>query len=148
MGQSLTGIGQYCVFCLAIQSHQFHDQCMSATNRSNILPLQRPASPKAPERVMFQRRELDALIQFYSARVGTGEWRDYAIDMLKDRAVFSVFKRASEVPIYTIEKQPKLARRQGQWSIINANGLILKRGHELKNVLRVLDKKPKLVNFN
>ena len=93
---------------------------------------------------MFQRRELDALIQLYSSRVGTGEWRDYAIDMLKDRAVFSVFKRASEVPIYTIEKQPKRARRQGEWAVINANGLILKRGHDLRTVLKVLDKKPKL----
>ena len=79
--------------------------------------------------------------------LGTGEWRDYAIDMLKDRAVFSVFKRASEVPIYTIEKTPKLARRQGEWSVINANGLILKRGHELRNVLKVLEKKPKLVSI-
>lgn len=93
---------------------------------------------------MFQRRELDTLIQLYSSRVGTGEWRDYAIDMLKDRAVFSVFKRASEVPIYTIEKQPKLARRQGEWSVINANGLILKRGHDLATVLKVLKKEPKL----
>ncbi len=93
---------------------------------------------------MFQRRELDALIQLYSSRVGTGEWRDYAIDMLKDRAVFSVFKRASEVPIYTIEKQPKLARRQGEWSVVNANGLILKRGHDLQTVLKVLKKEPKL----
>ena len=87
------------------------------------------------------------MIQFYSARVSSGEWRDYAIDMLKDRAVFSVFKRASEVPIYTIEKMPKLARRQGEWSVINANGLVLKRGHELKQVLKVLDKKPKLVSL-
>ena len=97
-----------------------------------------------PELVMFQRRELDALIQLYSSRVGTGEWRDYAIDMLKDRAVFSIFRRASEVPLYTIEKQPKLARRQGEWSVVNANGLVLKRGHDLRTVLRVLDKKPKL----
>lgn len=119
-------------------------------NSSNVISLN-PGNLKpkhnAYERVSFDRRDIDALMQFYSARVGTGEWRDYAMDMLKDRAVFSVFKRASEVPIYTIEKQPKLARKQGQWSVINASGLVLKRGHELKQVLKVLDKKPKLVVY-
>lgn len=111
---------------------------------SNVVSLSPIKPEKSPEIITFERRELDMLIQLYSSRVGTGEWRDYALDMLKDRAVFSVFKRASEVPLYTIEKQPKLARRQGAWSITNANGLVLKRGHELKNVLKVLDKKPKL----
>ena len=122
---------------------------MTKSQKSNIVHFPGTSSGqtgKAPEVISFQRRELDALLQFYSARVGTGEWRDYAIDMLKDRAVFSVFKRASEVPLYTIEKQPKLARRQGQYSVVNANGLVLKRGHDLKTVLRVLDKKPKLVS--
>jgi len=119
-------------------------------NSNNIIPLQ-PINSKSKkasfERVSFQRRDIDTLMQFYSARVGTGEWRDYAMDMLKDRAVFSVFKRASEVPIYTVEKQPKLARKQGEWSVINASGLVLKRGHDLKQVLKVLDKKPKLVIY-
>ena len=124
---------------------RIHDFRMS--NSSNIIPLSSPSKPKQTERVSFNRRDIDTLIQFYSARVSSGEWRDYAIDMLKDRAVFSVFKRASEVPIYTIEKMPKLARRQGEWSVINANGLVLKRGHELKQVLKVLDKKPKLVSL-
>ena len=116
----------------------------------NIIPLtpanQQPAKEQI-ERVSFNRFDIDTLLQCYSKRVGTGEWRDYAIDMLKDRAVFSIFKRASEVPLYTIEKQPKLQKRQGQWSVINANGLVLKRGHELKQVLKVLDSKPKLVSF-
>lgn len=120
---------------------------MSSSSNSKVVPISGGITQKPEERVSFQRRELDILLQFYSARVGTGEWRDYAIDMLKDRAVFSVFKRASEVPIYTIEKMPKLARRQGEWCVINANGLILKRGHELRNVLKVLDKKPKLVSI-
>ena len=101
---------------------------------------------KPVELVSFNRRDIDTLMQFYSARVGTGEWRDYTMDMLKDRAVFSVFKRASEVPIYTVHKTPKLAKRQGEWSLLNANGLILKRGKDLKKVLKVLDKKPKLVS--
>lgn len=117
------------------------------SNSSNIIPLNSTTKPGQTERVSFNRKDIDTLIQFYSARVSSGEWRDYAIDMLKDRAVFSVFKRASEVPIYTIEKMPKLARRQGEWSVINANGLVLKRGHDLKQVLKVLDKKPKLVSL-
>ena len=77
--------------------------------------------------------------------VADGEWRDYAIDFLKDRAVFSIFRRASEVPIYRIEKNPKLARRQGAYSVISATGLIMRRGHELDRVLRVFDKKLSLV---
>ena len=77
--------------------------------------------------------------------VAAGEWRDYAIDFLRDRAVFSVFRRASEVPIYRIEKDPRLARKQGAYSVISATGLIVKRGHELDKVLRAVDKSLKLV---
>ena len=77
--------------------------------------------------------------------VADGEWRDYAIDFLRERAVFSVFRRASEVPIYRIEKHPKLSRRQGAYSVITATGLIMRRGHELDRVLRVLDNQLKLV---
>jgi hypothetical protein len=96
-------------------------------------------------RVTFDRRELDRILNLYGRMVAAGEWRDYAIDFLKDRAVFSIFRRASEVPIYRIEKDPKLARRQGAYSVITATGLILRRGHELDRVLRVLDKSLKLV---
>ena len=74
-----------------------------------------------------------------------GEWRDYAIDSLSDRAVFSIFRKTSEIPLYRIEKQPALERKQGAYSVITPTGLILKRGHELRNVLRILEKKPKLV---
>lgn len=115
--------------------------------QDNIVSISSSKPQKPVERVSFNRRDIDTLMQFYSARVGAGEWRDYAMDMLKDRAVFSVFKRASEVPIYTVEKTPKLARKQGEWAVINANGLILKRGHDLKQVLKVLDKKPKIVSL-
>jgi len=73
--------------------------------------------------------------------VADGEWRDYAIDFLRDRAVFSVFRRASEVPIYRIEKDPRLVRKQGIYSVISASGLILRRGHELDRVLLVIDRK-------
>lgn len=90
--------------------------------------------------VFFERRELEALLRLYGRMVAAGEWRDYAIDGLKDRAVFSVFRRASEAPLYRIEKRPELARRQGVWAVVGAGGLILKRGHELAPVLRLFDK--------
>src|SRR5580698_1566549 len=90
--------------------------------------------------VFFERRELDRLLGLYGMRVAAGEWRDYAIDGLSDSAVFSVFRRASEAPAYRIEKRPALARRQGQWAIIGQGGLILKRGHELDQVLRFFDR--------
>ena len=103
-------------------------------------------SAQAPvQQVRFERRELDRILDLYGRMVADGEWRDYAIDFLKDRAVFSVFRRASEIPIYRIEKDPKLARRQGAYSVISATGLILRRGHELDRVLRVFDKKLSLV---
>ena len=98
-----------------------------------------------PNKVTFSRRELDRILGLYGRMVAAGEWRDYAIDFLKDRAVFSVFRRASEVPIYRIEKDPRLARRQGAYSVISATGLIVKRGHELDGVLRAVDKSLKLV---
>src|SRR5687767_15598649 len=87
-------------------------------------------------RVTFDRRELNRIFGLYGRMVAAGEWRDYAIDFLRDRAVFSVFRRASEVPIYRIEKNPKLARRQGAYSVVSAGGLIMRRGHELDRVDR------------
>jgi hypothetical protein len=98
------------------------------------------SSPGPTNRVSFDRRELNRIFGLYGRKVAAGEWRDYAIDFLKDRAVFSVFRRASEVPIYRIEKNPKLARRQGPYSVISATGLIVRRGHELDGVLRAIDR--------
>jgi Protein of unknown function (DUF2794) len=96
-------------------------------------------------RVTFNRFELNRILNLYGRMVADGEWRDYAIDFLKEHAVFSVFRRASEVPIYRIEKDPRLARKQGMYSVISATGLILRRGHELDRVLLVIDRKPALV---
>lgn len=90
--------------------------------------------------VTFNRRELNRILDLYGRMVAAGEWRDYAIDFLKDKAVFSVFRRASEVPLYRIEKNPKLEQKQGAYSVIAPTGLILRRGHELDRVLRVIDK--------
>lgn len=94
-----------------------------------------------PQQISFNRGELNQILTVYGRQVANGEWRDYAIDILKDKAVFSIFRRSSEFPLYRIEKNPKLARRQGAYSVIAATGLILKRGHSLENVLRVIDKK-------
>ena len=103
------------------------------------------AAGPAQSRVTFNRFELNRILNLYGRMVADGEWRDYAIDFLKDRAVFSVFRRASEVPIYRIEKDPRLARKQGVYSVISASGLILRRGHELDRVLLAIDRKPALV---
>ncbi len=99
---------------------------------------------KAPV-ISFDRRELNLLFNLYGARVAAGEWRDYALDFMPSKAVFSIFRRASEIPLYRIEKIPELARRQGAYCVVAANGQILRRGHELARVLRVLDKGLKLV---
>lgn len=97
-------------------------------------------TPAPFNQVTFSRRELNRILDLYGRKVAAGEWRDYAIDFLKDRAVFSVFRRSSEVPLYRIEKNPKLAQRQGAYSVISASGLIVRRGHELDRVLRAIDK--------
>ncbi len=95
--------------------------------------------------VAFNRSELSAILSVYGRMVARGEWRDYGIDMLKDRAVFYIFRRASERPLYTVEKRPRLSRKQGAYLVIATTGLILKRGNDLAKVMRVLDKRLSLV---
>ena len=103
------------------------------------------ANPALPDKaISFNRSELNEILRIYGRKVAAGEWRDYAIDHLRDQAVFSVFRRASETPLYRILKQPRLAQRQGAYSIVAFGGLILRRGHDLAQVLRVLDK-PRVV---
>jgi hypothetical protein len=99
------------------------------------LDYQPPAGPV----VFFERRELDALMQLYGRMVSAGEWRDYAIDGLKDAAVFSVFERTAEAPLYRIEKRPALARKQGEWAVIGRGGMVHRRGQELAQVLRMFE---------
>lgn len=91
--------------------------------------------------VYFERRELETLLRLYGRMVAAGEWRDYAVDGLPDAAVFSVFRRASEAPLYRIEKRPELARKQGVWSVVAHGGAVLKRGAELDQVLKLFDRK-------
>ncbi len=104
-----------------------------------------PASARVAT-VSFDRRELTEILKIYGRMVADGEWRDYAIDHLKDRAVFSVFRRTSEAPLYRIEKCPRLAQRQGAYSVVAQGGVILKRGQDLARVLAILEKKPRLVD--
>ena len=94
-----------------------------------------------PAQVRFERAELNRILALYGRMVALGEWRDYAIDFLGDMAAFSIFRRASEMALFTIEKRPKLRLRQGQYAVVGASGHVLKRGHDLAQVLRVFDGK-------
>ena len=93
------------------------------------------------EQVAFDRRELGVILGLYGRMVSTGEWRDYGMSFLKDVAVFSIFRRTAEHPIYRIEKRPKLRDKQGMYAVIGMDGRSLKRGRDLKTVLRGLERK-------
>lgn len=95
----------------------------------------------APETVHFHRTELNIILSLYGRMVAAGEWRDYGISALRDAAIFSVFRRTAEQPLYRIEKRPKMALRQGLYCIVAMDGRILKRGSDLRQVLRVLERK-------
>lgn len=100
-----------------------------------------PAHPAGTAQVAFNRLELNVILGLYGRMVAAGEWRDYGMSFLKDVAVFSVFRRSAEHPLYRIEKRPRLRLKQGQYAVIGMDGQVLKRGHDLKNVLRVLERK-------
>lgn len=119
---------------------------ISAGRTDNVIVFRPATKSRKTDIVSFDRRELDQILRVYGFKVADCEWRDYAIDMLKDRAVFSIFRRTAETPIYRIEKCPKLAKRQGAYAVVGADGQILKRGHDLQRVLQVFAKKPKLVS--
>jgi len=116
---------------------EFRPRSGAAPHRSTL----NHSSPAAPAVTAFDRRELAQILAVYGRQVAAGEWRDYALDFGRDSAVFSVFRRAAEWPLYRIEKTPKNARKQGAYSVITATGLILKRGHDLARVLEVLERK-------
>ena len=109
------------------------------------LPHASPA-PDAQRLASFNRHELSAILAIYGRKVAAGEWRDYAIDLGRETAVFSIFRRASECPLFRIEKTPRLARKQGAYSVVAPAGLILKRGHDLRRVLHVLEDRARLVS--
>jgi len=102
------------------------------------------ASVTRTAQVAFDRRELNTILGVYGSKVAAGEWRDYTLDFGRDKATFSIFRRSSEQPLYRIVKDPSLARKQGFYSVVAQGGLILKRGQDLGQVLRVFIKQPKL----
>jgi hypothetical protein len=106
--------------------------------RANVIAF--AALDRSPE-VSFNRSELNEILKVYGRKVANGEWRDYAIDQLRERAVFSVYRRSSEVPLYRIVKQPKAARKLGAYLVVAASGLVVERGHDLGRVLRVLERR-------
>lgn len=108
--------------------------------KSVVMTVQYPMG-MAPPQVSFDRRELSVILGLYGRMVAAGEWRDYGISTLRDYAVFSVFRRTAENPLYRIEKHPKLRNRQGMYSVVGMDGRILKRGGDLRSVLRVLERR-------
>ncbi|WP_135447619.1 MULTISPECIES: DUF2794 domain-containing protein [Tabrizicola] len=104
-------------------------------------PIPFPQADRAPDQVSFDRKELGLILRVYGRMVAAGEWRDYAIAALRDLAVFSIFRRTAETPLYRIEKRPRLRARQGQYAVVAQDGRVLRRGHELEQVLKVLEKR-------
>ncbi|MGH6868103.1 MAG: DUF2794 domain-containing protein [Methylocella sp.] len=96
--------------------------------------------------ISFDRIELREIFSLYGRKVAGGEWRDYGIDFTPQKAVFSVYRRACEYALYRIEKNPRLARKQGAYSVVAATGLVLKRAHDLRLVIAALDTRLKLVS--
>ncbi|WP_103258384.1 DUF2794 domain-containing protein [Tabrizicola aquatica] len=104
-------------------------------------PIPFPQSARMPEEVSFDRRELGQILRVYGRMVAAGEWRDYAIAAMRDLAVFAVFRRTAETPLYRIEKRPKLRSRQGLYAVVGMDGRVLRRGQDLDQVLKVLEKR-------
>ena len=114
---------------------------LALVHAGDVAPSAAPS--KATVVVAFDRKELSLILNVYGRKVSQGDWRDYAMDFLRERAVFSIYARVSDRPLYIVEKTPKLRNKQGQYAVTNQQGRILKRGHDLAQVLRVLD--PQLV---
>ena len=104
-------------------------------------PVPFPLHDRLSEQVSFDRKELGVILGVYGRMVASGEWRDYGISCLRDLAVFSIFRRTAERPLYRVEKRPKLRQRQGMYAVVSQDGQILRRGHDLAAVLKVLEKK-------
>lgn len=109
------------------------------------IPFPGPAAGASPTQVAFHRTELSRILAVYGRMVAAGEWRDYGISHGREVAVFSIFRRTAENPLYRVEKRPSLRLRQGQYAVLGTDGQILRRGHDLDQVLRAIDRKPKLV---
>jgi Protein of unknown function (DUF2794) len=121
---------------LANKQKPTHIGTMNVENPSRLAPARTP-----PEQVHFQKAEINLIMALYGRMVALGEWRDYGMSALSEVAVFSIFRRSAEYPLYRIEKRPKLAAKQGMYSLIAMDGRILRRGSDLRTVLRVLERK-------
>jgi hypothetical protein len=100
-----------------------------------------PKAQGAPSQVGFDRVELGRILDLYGRMVAAGHWRDYAIDLGRDAAVFAAFRRAAERPEFRIEKRPALRQRQGMWALVGEAGQVVKRGHELGPVLAPVERR-------
>jgi len=105
-----------------------------------VTPFPLPAARGAPQ-VGFDRLELARILDLYGRMVSAGHWRDYAIDLGREAAVFSAFRRAAERPEFRVEKRPALRHRQGMWALIGEAGAVLKRGHDLGPVLAPIERR-------
>lgn len=123
--------------------HNEHSELADRRGRM-VIDLNEYRDARDPMPVAFHRLELNQILRVYGRMVGESEWRDYAIDHLEDKAVFSIFKRSGDLPVYQIEKNPKLAQKQGAFAVVNTQGRILKRGHDLAQVMKFFDKVQKL----
>ncbi|WP_088182025.1 DUF2794 domain-containing protein [Sphingobium sp. Z007] len=110
---------------------------------SNVTPFPHRGAGPLPKggQVGFERLELQRIMDLYGRMVSAGHWRDYAMDMGQDAAIFSAFRRSAERPEYRIEKRPALRHRQGMWALVGESGQILKRGQELQGVLAPVERK-------
>lgn len=113
---------------------RFRPREPGGATRTQAHPTQFPSRIGSPV-VAFNRDELDAILAVYARKVAAGEWRDYALEMGREKAIFAIFQRTSEYPLFRVEKCPRLARRQGAYSVVLRSGVILKRGHDLARVL-------------
>ena len=104
-------------------------------------PIPFPQNSRTPEQVSFDRKELGVILRVYGRMVAAGEWRDYAIAAMRDLAVFAIFRRTAETPLYRIEKRPKMRSRQGLYAVVGMDGQVLRRGHDLDQVLKVLERR-------
>ncbi|MEM9223740.1 MAG: DUF2794 domain-containing protein [Pseudomonadota bacterium] len=108
-----------------------------AISTPKTVAAQKPVAPL----IAFHRTELSEILKVYGRMVAAGEWRDYALDHGRDQAVFSIYRRMGEVPMYRITKTPRNARKNGTYAVLSSLGVVLKRGHELAQVLRVFERK-------
>ena len=97
--------------------------------------------PSRATQIGFERLELNRILDLYGRMVAAGHWRDYAIELGREAAVFAAFRRAAERPEFRIEKRPAMRGKQGMWALIGEHGAVLKRGHELGPVLAPVERR-------